>query len=175
MRTSNRNLAGAFTLVEALLAATVLAMAITAILLPFTAGARSQLVEARQTLAASLAQQLLEEILLRPFEEPDDGDEDPEAPGDFGPDIGESTRDDFSAIDDYDGYTEAEGTVTGADGQVLDAAAAVGLSRHVAVAYVYVAGQDVDDDPTFLRVIVEIKHRGDPVIRLTRLIHWVDN
>ncbi len=172
MRSPGKQNSG-FTLIEALLAATVLAIAVTAILLPFSAGARSQLVGSRLTLAVSLAEDMMEEILLREFEEPDDGDDDPEPTGAFGPDAGESDRDDFDAIDDYHGYEEDAGAIVGPGGLVVDCDEADGLSRHVTVEYVTVSGQAAEDDKTFLRVIVEVRHDGAAVVTLTRLVHWL--
>ncbi|HUS91850.1 MAG TPA: type II secretion system protein [Phycisphaerae bacterium] len=164
----------AFTLLEALLAATVLAIAITAVMLPFTAGLRTEAVEARQTLAVSLAEELIEEVLSRPFEEPGDGDDDPEPAAAFGPDPGETTRDTFSAIDDYHGYAEPAGAIRDPEGKLVDDPAAVGLSRHVTVAYVYVSGQDSGGDPSFMRVVVEVRHLGEPLVTLTRLVQWLN-
>ena len=63
--------AGCFTLIEALLAAAILAMSIAAIAMPFTAGARSQQWDAERGMAGSLAQEMMEEILVRPLSYPD--------------------------------------------------------------------------------------------------------
>jgi MSHA pilin protein MshD len=173
MRTSREQRERAFTLLEALLAAVVLAIAITAVVMPFTIGMRTQMVEARQSLAVPLAEELMEEILLKPFEEPDDGDDQAEPPTAFGPDAGEVSRDRFSAIDDYHGYTDPPGTITDPAGDAIGGAAAAGLSRHVTVAYVYVTGQDPGGPPTFMRVVVQVRHESEPLITLTRLIHWL--
>ncbi len=170
MRQSNAG----FTLIEALMASVILAIAVAAALMPFTCGARSQDVESRQTLAVSLAQDLMEEILLKPFEEPGDGDQLPEPESRFGPDAGEALRSSYSAIDDYHGYTELSGQIIDPAGQVITDAAATGLSRHVTVSYVYVTGQDVTDSPSFMRVVVEIRYNGEPMVTLTRLVHWLN-
>jgi len=177
MRRVNRRDQGerAFTLVEALLAAVVLAMAITAVTLPFTAGARNQRVELHQTLAVSLAEELMEEILLRSFEEPGDGDTDPEPEDNFGPEGDETTRADFDAIDDYDGYEEAPGSLTHSDGSAVTDEGAVWMSRHVTVQYmdVQVAGETPPEDPCFLQVTVEVRDRGEAMVKLVRLVHWL--
>lgn len=173
MRSPARQRGEGFTLLESLLAAVVLAMVVAAITLPFTAGARSQQAEARQTLGTSLAEELMEEILQKPFEEPDDADQVAEDESAFGPDAGESSRADFDAIDDYHGYTEAAGSVQGADGSAVTDPAAAGLSRHASVAYVYVSGQNPADDPSFMRVVVEVRYQNQPIVTLTRLVHWI--
>ncbi len=174
MGASGRRRSRAFTLIEALLAAVILAAVVASVLLPFAAGARSQVVETRQTLAAGLAESLMEEILLRPFEEPGDNDELPEDLADFGPDADETTREGFSAVDDYHGHAEPPGSIVDSQGQPVDDEGAAGLSRHVSVAYVTVAGQDPLEDPSFLRVVVEVRHQGKPLVTLTRLVHWLE-
>jgi MSHA pilin protein MshD len=173
MRASRRQGGAAFTLLEGLLAVVVLTIAVTAVIMPFTVGMRTQMVEARQSLAVPLAEELMEEILSKPFEEPDDGDEQAEPAGAFGPDTGETSRQQFSAIDDYHGYTDPPGTITDPGGSVIDDAAAVGLSRHVTVAYVHVTGQDTGEPATFMRVVVEVRHDSQPLVTLTRLVHWL--
>jgi len=152
-----------FTLFEALLAAVILAMAIAAIIVPFTAGAQNEQADARRTLATSLAQEMMEEVLSRPFE-------DPQGSSEPGPEPEEVSRDQFDNIDDYDGYFEAVGEVVNMDGQVVDDPAAVGLSRQVSATYVYVSGQDTSEPPTFIRVKVEVHYRGQAVVTLTRLV-----
>jgi len=164
-----------FTLIEAMLAAVVLAITVVAVVAPFAAGARSQQVEMRMSLAVGLAEQLMEEILQKPFEEPDDGDTLAEDESAFGPEADEATRADFDAIDDYHGQTEAAGQIRQPDGTLVTDPAATGLSRHVTVQYVLVAGQDAADDKLFLRVTVEVRHEGQPLVTLTRLAHWTAN
>jgi len=173
MKNTTRKACGAFTLIEALMASVVLALTVSAAIVPFTCGMRSQSVESRQMLAVSLAEDLMEEIILKPFEEPDDGDEDPEPVSSFGPDGGESLPSSFSAIDDYDGYTEPDGQVLDPAGDVITFPAAAGISRHVTVSYVYVPGQDVTKPPNFFRVVVEVRYNGQPVVKLARLVHWI--
>jgi hypothetical protein len=155
------------------MASVILAIAVAGAVMPFTCGARIQDVESRQSLSVGLAQDLMEEILLKPFEEPADGDEVPELESRFGPDAGESSRSSYSAIDDYNGYTELSGHVPDPCGQVITDAVAAGLSRHVTVSYVYVTGQDVTEQPSFMRVTVEVQYNGLPIVTLARLVHWI--
>ena len=171
--TPKRHSPAGFTLIEALMAAAILVIAVAAVLMPFTCGVRTQDVESRQTLAVSLAGDLIEEILLRPFEEPYDGDEQAEPVSHFGPDGGESQRSDFSAVDDYDGYEELDGHLLDPAGQVITDSSAAGVSRHVTVEYVYVSGQDTGEDPTFMRVTVQVRYNGNEIVKLARLVHWV--
>ena len=156
--------AGGFTLAEALLAAVVLAVAVAAVTVPFSAAARTEQADGRRTLAVSLAREMMEEILTKPFG-------DPQGSSDPGPEPGEVSRGLFDNIDDYDGYTEAPGGIESFDGEVIDVPEAVGLSRHVSATYVHVSGQNPGDDPTFIRVDVEVRYRGQPVVALSRLAY----
>jgi len=146
-----------FTLIEALLAAVVLAMAVAAIIMPFAAGAQATARDARTTLAVNLAQDMMEEILAKEFRDPGGGVE--------------TGRSDWDNIADYHGYVEPAGAIRSFDGVGIDDPASVGLSRHVTVEPVYVSGQDTSEDPTFLRVIVEMHYHGTSLLRLTRLVY----
>ena len=161
----NRHNSTGFTLIEALLASGILAASIGAITCPFIAAAQNEQEDARRTVAIHLVQELMEEIIDRPFDDPDGG----VAPG---PDFGEYAIDEFDNIDDFDGYTDA-GIYADDIWEPLaaDEPAAAGLTRHVTTAYVYVSGQDTSQSPTFIRVIVEVKHAGEPIVKLSRLVY----
>lgn len=154
-----RRVAAGITLLETLLAALVLSMATGAILMPFTAGARCAEHDARMTVAVSLAQDMMEEIIAKPFTDPN---------GEEGQEI---AREDWDDLDDYDGYGEPAGTVSSFDGGVVTDQTAVHLSRHVTVEDVYVSGQDVNGPATFKRVTVEVRHSGDAIVTLCRLVY----
>jgi type II secretory pathway pseudopilin PulG len=159
MRPRSRNNTVGITLLETLLAATVLAMAAAVVVLPFAAGARCTAEDAKLTLAVNLAEGLMEEILARSFVDPDDDE------------LGEITRQSWDDMDDYDGHIETAGQVVGFDGVRVDDPAAMGLSRSAAVQGVYVTGQDTRRPPSFLRVSVEVCHHGSPLVTLSRLVY----
>jgi len=152
-----------FTLAEGLLASTVLAVAAGAMLLPFTVGARNNTVVVRQAVAVSLAEALLEEILVKPFYDPD-------GPSNPGPEPGESGRDRFDNIDDYHDYTEAAGQLCDTTGSPITGASLAGYSRHATVNYLRLPGDPDDEDPTVVRVTVEVRRNGALVHRLSRLV-----
>lgn len=153
-----------FTLFEALLASALLASAIVAVTLPMTVSAGNRLVETRLAMATGLAQEMMEEILAKPFDDPD-GASSP------GPEIGESTRDQFDNIDDYDGYAEAAGSLVAWSGEPVTADAAEMLSREVAVAQVRVAGQSDSEATSFVRVTVTVRDDTRAMATLTRLVY----
>ncbi len=147
------------TLAETLLAAAILAMAVAAVIMPFTAGAQCTAEDARLTLSVSLAEGLMEEILSKSFTDPD------------GKETGESSRSKWDDMDDYHGYSESAGDITAYDGAAVTDPAATGLTRQAAVEGVYVAGQDTEQPPTFLRITVEVQYRGRPLATLRRLAY----
>lgn len=155
------------TLLESLLAAVVLAMASAAIIVPFSAGALSTSEEARQTVAVNLAQDLVEEILAKPFGDPDVKWGKEPNPGQDD----EERREDWDDMDDYDGFSESAGQITSFNGSVVTDPAAAIMTRHCWVKGVYVAGQDTSENPTFLQIIVEVRYRGDTLVKLSRLVY----
>ncbi len=164
MNRPRRECGRAFTLAEALLAAVVLVTAISAITLPFAAGARSEQLDARMSLAVSLAQEMMEEILAKPFH-------DPQGMSFPGPEFGETSRKRFDNIDDYHGYYEGPGQIADANQAVITTPASEGLSRSVTAQYVHVAGQDITDPYNFIRVVVTVSHDNVPLIEATRLVY----
>jgi len=100
-----------FTAIEALVAATILAILTAAVSGALAAG-RAQSKLARDTVSASfLAQSLMDEIMRLPFD-------DPQGYTTMGPDPGESTRNTFDNIDDYYGYTDGPGNVPDSQGHL---------------------------------------------------------
>ncbi len=158
----------AFTLIESLLAAAILAMSITAVTLPFTSAAKNEQINARKTVATSFAQELMEEILTRSFEDPE-----PSSSRNPGPEADEYSRCDFDNIDDYDGYTDKPGEISVLDGEISKHHGAVDLVRKVTTEYVYVTDQDVSGEPDFIRILVEITYRQRSVVRLSRLVYRI--
>ncbi len=102
-----------FTLAEALMAMTILAIVTSGVILPFAGGAAVQAEAARQTLAAKLGADLLEEIINSDFD---------------------------GIIVNYNGYTEAEGQVKNVVGQPFTDPIYARLSRSVTCQEAWVFG-----------------------------------
>ena len=158
MKAKNVQFRRGMTLMEALLASVMLSMGASAVLLPFSVGAQSEQEDARRTFALYLGRELMEEIISKPFDDPQGSEA-------LGPDGGESSRALFDNIDDYDGYEDGYNTsidrIVGMNEQTIDAAAIEGLQREVVIKYVHVSGQDVGDDPNFVRIEVKMKYYQD--------------
>ncbi len=155
----------AFTLIESLLAAAILAMSITAVTIPFTSAAKNEQINARKTVATSFAQELMEEILTRSFE-----DSQPSSARNPGPEGDEYSRCDFDNIDDYDGYTDKPAETSVLGGEISKHPSAMDLVRKVTTEYVYVTGQEISGEPEFIRILVEITYHQRSIVRLSRLV-----
>lgn len=146
-----------FTLVEAMLACVILTLAISAIVVPYASGAQNDESCARKAVAAGVAQQLMDEILAKPFRDPDNGQIH------IGLD-GESGRANFDDIGDYGGYTQAAGTITS------DPVAAP-MSLSVSEAFVTVNGEGGGEGNLFIRVTITVMRGSETLATLTRLVY----
>ena len=155
-----------FTLAEAMIATVVLGIAAAGVLLPFTSGAAVRAEGTRRTLAAKLAGDLMEEIVSRPFHDPDGTSYDYNP----GPEAGENTFSDFDNVDDFDGYTESQGQVKDASGIVFTDLNYAGFSRDVICEYVYMPQENGDGDLKFIRIIVRVYYRGGEIATISRLV-----
>ena len=150
---------GGFTLIEALLASVILALVVGAILMPFTAGAQNAVQNAREVLAANLAQELMEEILSKSFNDPD------------GTNAGETNRMKWDDMRDYNNFSESQGNIRNLSGEIFTDPLAANMSRTARVESVYVAGQTTSNPPTFLRITVEIRYKGQVIKKISRLVY----
>ena len=160
MQQASRTIRAGFTLLEALLASSLLAVVVIGVTVPFAAGQQSQLEDARRSLGMCLAQELMEEILTKRFN--DQG---------MGPEGTELRRSDYDCINDYNNYAESAGQITDNCGHTVGDPASIGLSRQASVSYVTVSGQGNPPQPTFASISVEIKYHGDKLLTLTRLVY----
>lgn len=158
----------AFTLMESLLASAILAMSITAITMPFISAAKNEQINARKTIATSFAQELMEEILTRSFEDPE-----PSWARNPGPEPDEYTHEDFDNIDDYHEYTDNPVETSALGSAISEHPGAAGLTRKVTAEYVYVTGQETSEEPDFIRILVEIRYREHTVVSLSRLVFQI--
>jgi MSHA pilin protein MshD len=90
-----------FTLAEGLLAVGVLAIAVGGIMAPISASYQQTRTISQTSTAISLAQQLLDEILSKPFVDPTD------LSTTLGPEADETNRTAFDNMDDYSGYHDS--------------------------------------------------------------------
>lgn len=132
-----------FTLAEALLAVVVLGIAAAGLLLPFSSGAQLRAEGMRRTLGAKLASHLMEQIVHTPFDQ---------------------------IMDDYDGYTEAEGQVKNAAGETFTDLNYAKFSRDVNCDYVYVAQESGTTDAVFILVTMRVYWNDENIVTINRLV-----
>ena len=158
-----------FTLAEAMMATVVLGIAAAGVLLPFTSGAALRAEGMRRTLAAKLAGDLMEEIINKPFHDPDGSSYDYNP----GRDAGEPTFAEFDNLDDFHGYSESQGQIRDATGTVFTDPYYANFSRDVDCEYVTVPQQPEDiekEQCNFIRVTVRVYYSDKQVATVSRLI-----
>jgi type II secretory pathway pseudopilin PulG len=156
---------GAFTLAEALLAATILAIVSSTAILPFLAGNQQVNEAAKLEQAAALGQALMEEILARPFSDPDGS---PYTPG---PEAGETSRNLFDNIDDFNGYSEAVGGIRNFKNAAVTAPSTNGFWRQASVTYVTfpALNQQTSDVNSLARIAVQVYYGNTLLLKLDRI------
>jgi len=102
-----------FTLMEALFATAVLAFVVAALSQAIVVGQMQTYDAMHSGRAVALAEAMMEEILVLPYDDPGGGVT-------IGPDDGETTRQDFDDIDDYHGFSEAAESLADAEGNLYD-------------------------------------------------------
>jgi prepilin-type N-terminal cleavage/methylation domain-containing protein len=132
-----------FTLAEAMMAMVLLGLAAAGVLLPFSSGAAVQAEGLRVTLAAKLADDLLERIIATPFQE-------------------------ITALGDGYTSTEPQGQIADALGVDFTDPMYANFSRDVTYRYAYLAGYT--PTPDFVLVTVRVRYQGREIATLSRLI-----
>ena len=133
-----------FTLAEAMIAMVILSMAAAGVLLPFSSGAAVQAEGMRSTLAAKLAGDLIEQIINTPFNQ---------------------------IVSNYN-YSEPEGQVKDAAGEVLTDPSYKNFSREVTSQYVDVpvSVDKFSDGVGFILITVRVNYSGRSIAVVNRLI-----
>ena len=153
-----------FTLMEALLASSILLIGVMSVTVPFASAARNERADSRQTLAVALAQEMMDEVLSKRFYDPD-----PNSNYHLGPEPNETSRGLYDNYDDYDGYAEAAGNIRNFQGAPCTDDLAADLSRSVSVCYVRVPGQSASEPCTFVLIQVTIWEGAKQIVTLSRL------
>jgi hypothetical protein len=124
------------------MAVTVLGIAAAGVLLPFSGGARVRAQGVRTTLGAKLASDLVEKALNTPFDE---------------------------LVVSYN-YSEAQGQVTDASGQVFTDSNYANFSRDVSCEYKRVGQESGNEAPKFILVTVQVYYSGSVIATVNRLV-----
>ena len=154
--------AKALTLVECLLAVTLLAFSVAAVAQAVLAGQMQSYNALHQRRAVEMAEALMDEVLHLPYDDPDGAS----APG---PEGGESGRTAFDNADDYHGFTESAGTAADAFGTTY-AATFQDFSRSVTAAYGNVSVTGFADPLPGLTITVTVQDGGGQTWMLTRFV-----
>ena len=154
----------AFSVIEALMASVVLAIAVVGVAGPLAAsGEQAQMVRERGA-ALTLARQLLEEIASKPL---CDGG----TTCRLGPETstGETSRDKFDSADDYHGYTDKTDHLSTLAGQTVFFAAGKAYTRAVTVEYRATLAGNATTSGDFGLVTVNVTTPQNQTITISRL------
>ena len=150
------------TVVECLIAMTILSATVLATCYALTAGQQHVHQGDRISTAVRLGRDLLEEVSGRAYR-------DPGAAPLFGPEAGETSRAAFDDIDDYSGYAEAAGSVCDAAGTAYPASDQ-SFSRSVTVRVRTEAVADLGRSFTGLQVDVKVTAADEQSWKFSRFI-----
>jgi Tfp pilus assembly protein PilV len=150
------------TVVECLLALTILSVTVLAATMTLSAGAQHDRRGNRAAVAARLGRDMLEEITSRAYAEP------VSAPA-FGPEFGEISRALYDDVDDYNGLSEARGAVATVEG-TLYAAHDQQFARAVTVTAGAMNVADLGRNVNGLTVVVTLTAEGGERWQFTRFI-----
>lgn len=151
-----------FTLAEVLIASAILSFVTLGIVQAVSTGQSRTLDALKRSRAQALAEVMLEEILSKPYA-------DPEGETGIGPDSGEAARSDFDNVDDYHGHLESVGAVTDHAGS-LYSIDYQSLERSVSIAAVTNSVTDLGGDHTGLQVTVSVNEPGGRVWTVERFV-----
>ncbi len=153
----------AFSIAEAMVASTVLAIAVVGIAGPLGAASEQAKVLNERGTALVLARELMEEIAAKPLL---DGG----TTCHLGPESGETDRSKYDSADDYNGYYDSTTSLNNLSGQSVGFAAGALYSRDVTVQYrTTLSGTSAaSGDFGFVTVSVTTPHKQ--VVTLSRLL-----
>lgn len=134
---------GGFTLAEAMMAVVVLSIAAAGVLLPFSSGAAVRAEGLCRTLGARLASDLVEQIINTPFDQ---------------------------IIPTYNGYSEPQGQVKDAWGNVFTDSNYTCFSRSASCEYVYVPQESGAAAPKYILITVQVQYNSKQIATIYRLV-----
>ncbi len=157
-----------FTLMEALMASTILAIVASSALLPLAAGVQQVNAAAELEQATALGEAMMEEVLARPFFEP--GQFSPT----LGPDGSESNRDQFKSVDDFASFSESAGNLKNFEHIDISDTSLAGFWRTVSIQYVTFPNQDPSDVDSFMHIQVKVYLDSVLLVTLDRIVSRED-
>lgn len=151
-----------FSLAEVLIASSILSFVTLGIVQAVSAGQARTLDALKRSRAQALADVLLEEILSKPYA-------DPEGETGFGPDTGETVRASFDNVDDYHGSLESIGMLADHAGS-LYSDDYQSLERSVSIVSVINSVASLGGDHAGLQVTVSVNEPGGRVWSVERFV-----
>jgi MSHA pilin protein MshD len=153
-----------FTLIEALIASFVVAVATVGVGSMLAATSQQSGAMNDSSIGQALARQLMEEIASKPIE-------DSTGAISLGPESGETSRSQYDQIDDYNGYSDTTSSIQMLDGTTVNLGNGQTYTRSVAVEYRTTASGAASNASTapFCVVSVTVTAANGVPVKLTRL------
>lgn len=152
-----------FSLAEALMASTVLAIAVVGICGPLGAASEQSRAAREKNTALTLARQLMEEIAAKPL--CDEG-----TICHLGPESGESTRAKYDSADDFNGYRDSTTALKSLDGSTVPVDSKLEYTRRVKVEYRTSPSGSAATSGDYGLVTVTVQTPGKQEINISRLL-----
>jgi prepilin-type N-terminal cleavage/methylation domain-containing protein len=153
-----------FTLAESLIATTILAIAVIAMMGPISATYQQTRAGEEASVGASLARQLMDEVCGKPFVDPTDWSRT------LGPEVDEAGRAAFDNVDDYNGYQDATDNLKAPDGTAVTWTNRGVYRRSVAVEYRSTPAGAAAPKGDFALVTVTVTTPGGQATTARRLV-----
>jgi Tfp pilus assembly protein PilV len=152
-----------FGLAEAMMATTVLAIAVVGIAGPLGAASEQARAGAERGAALILARELMEEIVAKPLW---DGG----TSCHLGPESGETDRSKYDSVDDYNGYSDSTKELKNLSGQTVTYSTPAVYSRNVKVAYRTSPNSASVSSGDFALVTVTVTSPHKQVVQIWRVL-----
>ena len=130
-----------FSLVEAVLAMSILSFSTLGVLIPFVSGAQIRAEGMRRSLAANLASDFMERAVITGYD----------------------------GLLSYDGFSEGQGEIANLNGDKYDDSRYADFSREIACENVYMVPESGDQAAKYIKVVVKVYYQGGEMAQLTRL------
>jgi prepilin-type N-terminal cleavage/methylation domain-containing protein len=153
-----------FTLIEAMIASTIVAVAVVGVAGLMAASSAQSMYSRETSIAVLLGRQLMEEIASKPLLDPTDGSRT------LGPESGETSRTLYDNVDDYNDYFDKSDAIKTASGDWYALGDGQIYQRKVWVEYRATPSGALDPAGNFAMVTVVVSTPSGQTIRLYRLM-----
>ena len=152
-----------FTLVESMIAATILGAAIVGTMGPLLASTHQTQAMWENSTSLALARELLEEVAAMPYLDPDGTQR-------AGPRANQTTRQQYTSIGDYNGYKDTTNALASMEGTTLNIGAESTYTRGISVQYMTSVSGSSSVSGDYALVTVTVTTPSGTSVTLSRMV-----